>query len=124
MSEQRGMSEPRGLGLVPMVIETTGRGERAYDIYSRMLKERVVFLVGTVEDGMAKIEEPLPGTPLFEKIGKLFDFYADDPVEMSAIREKTERPPKEVFYIPALLLLGVIIMLQLRRRRTTAAAAA
>ncbi len=44
-----------GLGLVPMVIETTGRGERAYDIYSRLLKERVVFLVGPVEDHMANL---------------------------------------------------------------------
>lgn len=43
------------LGLVPMVIETTGRGERAYDIYSRMLKERVIFLVGQVEDHMANL---------------------------------------------------------------------
>ncbi len=41
--------------LVPMVIETTGRGERAYDIYSRLLKERVVFLVGTIEDHMANL---------------------------------------------------------------------
>jgi ATP-dependent Clp protease, protease subunit len=40
---------------VPMVIETSGRGERAYDIYSRMLKERVVFLVGPVEDHMANL---------------------------------------------------------------------
>jgi len=46
---------PRALGLVPMVIETTGRGERAYDIYSRMLKERVIFLVGQVEDYMANL---------------------------------------------------------------------
>lgn len=46
---------PRNLGLVPMVIETTGRGERAYDIYSRMLKERVIFLVGQVEDHMANL---------------------------------------------------------------------
>jgi ATP-dependent Clp protease, protease subunit len=45
----------RNLGLVPMVIEATGRGERAYDIYSRMLKERVVFLVGPVEDHMANL---------------------------------------------------------------------
>ena len=42
--------ETRGLGMVPMVIETSGRGERAYDIYSRLLKERVVFLVGEVND--------------------------------------------------------------------------
>lgn len=42
-------------GLVPMVVETTGRGERAFDIYSRLLKERVVFLVGQVEDYMANL---------------------------------------------------------------------
>src|SRR3970040_62966 len=50
-----GALNPLALGLVPMVIETTGRGERAYDIYSRMLKERVVFLVGPVEDHMANL---------------------------------------------------------------------
>src|SRR5450631_965312 len=44
------VSEPRGLGLIPMVIEQSGRGERAYDIYSRLLKERVIFLIGPVED--------------------------------------------------------------------------
>lgn len=48
-------TEPQDVGLVPMVIESTGRGERAYDIYSRMLKERVVFLVGQVEDYMANL---------------------------------------------------------------------
>jgi ATP-dependent Clp protease protease subunit len=53
--KQDGALNPQGLGLVPMVIETTGRGERAYDIYSRMLKERVVFLVGPVEDHMANL---------------------------------------------------------------------
>ncbi len=41
--------------LVPMVVETTGRGERAYDIYSRMLKERVIFIVGPIEDHMANL---------------------------------------------------------------------
>ena len=50
-----GVIEPQSLGLVPMVIETTGRGERAYDIYSRLLKERVIFMVGTVEDHMANL---------------------------------------------------------------------
>jgi len=43
------------LGLVPMVIEQTARGERAYDIYSRLLKERVIFIVGPVEDQMANL---------------------------------------------------------------------
>ncbi|HEX9812628.1 MAG TPA: ATP-dependent Clp endopeptidase proteolytic subunit ClpP [Burkholderiales bacterium] len=50
-----GAQHSRALGLIPMVIETTGRGERAYDIYSRMLKERVVFMVGPVEDHMANL---------------------------------------------------------------------
>ena len=54
-TKQDGALNPQGLGLIPMVIETTGRGERAYDIYSRMLKERVVFLVGPVEDHMANL---------------------------------------------------------------------
>lgn len=47
--------EPQGLGLIPMVIETSGRGERAYDIYSRLLKERVVFLVGPVNEVSANL---------------------------------------------------------------------
>ena len=49
------MNEPQGLGLIPMVIEQSGRGERAYDIYSRLLKERVVFLVGPVNDASANV---------------------------------------------------------------------
>ncbi len=47
--------EPQGLGYVPMVIEQSGRGERAYDIYSRLLKERVIFLVGPVNDMTANL---------------------------------------------------------------------
>jgi ATP-dependent Clp protease, protease subunit len=46
---------PRALNLVPMVVEQSARGERAYDIYSRLLKERVVFLVGPVEDYVANV---------------------------------------------------------------------
>ncbi|GAA4338832.1 ATP-dependent Clp endopeptidase proteolytic subunit ClpP [Pigmentiphaga soli] len=46
---------PKALGYVPMVIEQSGRGERAYDIYSRLLKERVVFMVGPVADAMANL---------------------------------------------------------------------
>jgi ATP-dependent Clp protease protease subunit len=49
------MNQPRGLGLIPMVIEQSGRGERAYDIYSRLLKERVIFLVGPVDDNTANL---------------------------------------------------------------------
>jgi ATP-dependent Clp protease protease subunit len=47
--------EPQGLGLIPMVIEQSGRGERAYDIYSRLLRERVIFLVGPVNDAVANL---------------------------------------------------------------------
>jgi ATP-dependent Clp protease, protease subunit len=46
---------PQGLGLVPMVIEQSGRGERAYDIYSRLLRERVIFMVGPVNDQTANL---------------------------------------------------------------------
>ncbi len=48
-------SGPQNLGLIPMVIETSGRGERAYDIYSRLLKERVIFLVGPIDDNVANL---------------------------------------------------------------------
>jgi len=48
-------TETTGLGMVPMVIEQSGRGERAYDIYSRLLRERIVFLVGPVNDQVANL---------------------------------------------------------------------
>ena len=47
--------DPQALGLVPMVIEQTSRGERSFDIYSRLLKERVIFIVGPIEDQMANL---------------------------------------------------------------------
>ncbi len=57
MTDKAGMSalDTTSLGLVPMVVEQTARGERSYDIYSRLLKERVVFVVGPVEDHMANL---------------------------------------------------------------------
>ena len=48
--EEKSIYDTKNLGLVPMVVEQTSRGERSYDIYSRLLKERVVFVVGTIED--------------------------------------------------------------------------
>jgi len=54
-SDDNNRWDPVGLGLIPMVIEQSGRGERAYDIYSRLLKERVVFLVGPVNDATANL---------------------------------------------------------------------
>ena len=55
MNWEKNHTEIRDLGLIPMVIEQSGRGERAYDIYSRLLKERVVFLVGPVTEVTANL---------------------------------------------------------------------
>ena len=55
MNWEKTTPEVHGLGLIPMVIEQSGRGERAYDIYSRLLKERVVFLVGPVTEVTANL---------------------------------------------------------------------
>lgn len=51
----KNMQEPQALNLVPIVVEQTARGERSYDIYSRLLKERVVFIVGAIDDYMANV---------------------------------------------------------------------
>lgn len=48
-------NDTQGLGLIPVVVETTAKGERSYDIYSRLLKERVIFLVGAIDDHVANI---------------------------------------------------------------------
>ncbi len=55
IDQRRDQMQPRASGLVPIVIEQTARGERSFDIYSRLLKERVVFLVGQVEDHLANL---------------------------------------------------------------------
>ena len=60
----------RALNLVPMVVEQTARGERAYDIYSRLLKERVVFVVGPIEDNMANVIVKPSVEPSEERIAK------------------------------------------------------
>src|SRR6218665_2940261 len=72
--------ETQGLGMIPMVIEQSGRGERSYDIYSRLLKERVIFLVGPVNDQTANpvVEHEL----LFverENPDKDISFYINSP---------------------------------------------
>jgi ATP-dependent Clp protease protease subunit len=55
MDKQDSIFNPQALNLVPMVVEQTSRGERAYDIYSRLLKERVIFIVGPIEDYAANL---------------------------------------------------------------------
>lgn len=68
MAAQASALETQNLGLVPMVVETSGRGERAYDIYSRLLKERVVFLVGEVNDFPLTDRARLSRTYLYDPI--------------------------------------------------------
>ena len=71
--------EINNLGMVPMVVEQTARGERAYDIYSRLLKERIIFLVGPVEDHMANL---VVAQMLFlesENPDKDINFYINSP---------------------------------------------
>lgn len=55
INSSNALADVRGLNLVPIVVEQSARGERSYDIYSRLLKERVVFLVGPVEDNVANL---------------------------------------------------------------------
>lgn len=79
MNREANMNEPTGLGLIPMVIEQSGRGERAYDIYSRLLKERIVFLVGPVTEATANL---VVAQMLFlesENPDKEISFYINSP---------------------------------------------
>ncbi len=62
------------------------------------------------------MDEPFPGTPLFEKMSS-FDFYGDDWVVIKSAKVKADQLPKELVFIPGLLLLGLIYMLQLARVR-------
>jgi ATP-dependent Clp protease protease subunit len=79
MNREATMDEPTGLGLIPMVIEQSGRGERAYDIYSRLLKERIIFLVGPVTETTANL---VVAQMLFlesENPDKEISFYINSP---------------------------------------------
>jgi len=97
-------------------------------------REKKTFMVpmGAPGDGASRIEaagltlfpdgdrvtldEPFPGTP-FARLGRDFDFYADEPVVVESVAVPSVRMPKEIFYIPAILLLAVVVWSQ-RRRQT------
>ncbi|MBY6004617.1 TRAP transporter permease [Salipiger bermudensis] len=64
------------------------------------------------EDGRLLLDEPFPGTPLFDQLGTEYDYYGDNPVVISAVEVANERIAKEWFFIPALLLLAGIVMIQ------------
>ncbi len=80
---------------------------------------RKIGLLVENAEGIAKLEEPLPGSQ-FERLGRSFDFYGDKSVEIAFVALPQERMPKEIFYIPAILLLILVIMIQ-RRRQTVPA---
>ena len=61
------------------------------------------------------MDEPFPGTPFFESLGNEYDFYGDSPVQIVQVKVENERMPKELFFIPALILLMGVVMIQRRR---------
>ena len=76
------------------------------------------------EDGILRLDEPFPGTHYFEVLGDGYDFYADEPAQILAAQLENERPMKEIFYFPALVLLAFIAWLQLGRARRAGVARA
>lgn len=64
------------------------------------------------EDGTLLLDEPFPGTPYFDILANDYDFYGDAPAQIAVVKIENERPPKELFFIPALLLLLMIVMIQ------------
>ncbi|MDH3668351.1 MAG: TRAP transporter permease [Paracoccaceae bacterium] len=74
-----------------------------------------VGLTTLIEEGVIKLEEPPFGSPYFEKLSRQYDFYADEPVQIIKAEVAADRMRKEVFFIPALLLLGLLILVQRRR---------
>ncbi|WP_299369385.1 TRAP transporter permease [uncultured Tateyamaria sp.] len=72
--------------------------------------------LAVIPDGeVLAMDEPFPGTPFFESLGNEYDFYGDTPVQVTAVQIENDRMPKELFFIPALLLLGGLVLLQSRR---------
>lgn len=61
------------------------------------------------------MDEPFPGTPFFESLGNEYDFYGDTPVAITEVQIENDRSPKELFFIPALILLLGIVLIQRRR---------
>ncbi len=67
------------------------------------------------EGDVLRVDEPFPGTPYFETLANEYDFYADEPVQIISAEVPNDRMPKEIFFLPAFLLLGLIILIQRRR---------
>ena len=67
------------------------------------------------EGDVLRVDEPFPGTPYFETLANEYDFYADEPVQIISAEVPNDRMPKEIFFLPAFLLLGLICLIQRRR---------
>ena len=66
-----------------------------------------------MQDGdILGLDEPFPGTPYFDQVANDYDFYGDEPAQIVAVQVENDRMPKEIFFIPALLLLLMIVMIQ------------
>ena len=66
-------------------------------------------------DGILQLDEPFPGTQYFDALANDYDFYGDVPAQIKTVAIENDRMPKEIFFIPAFLLLLLIVMLQSRR---------
>ena len=102
--------------LFMMVFYLTQLLNNAFKREQNILMKDVMELLLLEEDGVVKLEEPMFGSPFSETM-QGFDFYADDPVVLASVQAPADQMPKEIMYIPALLLLGLIAMVQMRRQR-------
>jgi len=92
-----------GTTVVTMTPEAEGTG----------LERLEVAGLTVFEDGeLLTLDEPFPGTPYFDLLANDYDFYGDEPAQIEAVEIENERMPKEIFFIPALLLLLLIVMVQ------------
>ena len=82
-----------------------------------------VGLAVTENEGVLQLDEPFPGTPYFDLLANDYDFYGDEPAQIVSVEVENERMPKEIFFVPALLIIGAIYLLQSRRREDTPATA-
>jgi len=95
-----------------------GLGEAGADGQTRF--EQAIGLPVRIENGLVILDEPMDMNSLAGKTLSNMDFYMDEPVQITAVEVSAERMPREIFYIPALLLLGLVVFLQRRRGGTLA----